>query len=421
MFRKLFIFKVFVLFVFVFCVQTFSQEIAHKDRIEIFEEVWSVIDEKYYDAKFNGVDWHEVKERYRPLLKKAESENEFYALLDRMAGELNDSHTRVFSPQARADREKKRISSSVGFGIGLVENEFVITRVLPKSLAEIMGLKTGMILRSIEGKPAAEVFNEARKAVGASSSERSARMRAFSKMLAGDTDKHLRLELENADGKMSEVLIPRKSFINETDFEAKLLSSGIAYLKFGEFEKDTPQKVLEFLKRARDSKGMILDLRGNGGGDGEAGLEIAGYFLNEQIAVARLVTRTGKPPIPEIPMTLETGKKDAQVYSKPIVILVNEQTASTSELITNALQEFGRAYVIGTENTCGCVLAFLGYRKIKGGGDLSVSEFGFVTAKGKTLEGRGVSPDKIVPLKLKDLQTSQDATLMEAENYLRNL
>ena len=418
--RKIFTIKFFVLLILLFSNQLYSssQGALLTVRVEIFEEVWSIIDEKYYDANFNGVDWKEVKKHYRPLIEKAKSEDEFYALLDRMAGELNDSHTRVFSPKRRVDREKKR-SSSVGIEIGKIENKFVVTRILPNSLAEITGLKAGMIVNTVQGKPVATSFAEALTEVGASSSERSATMRAFSKMFSGDPAENLRLELEGTDGKTIYVELPRRSFSNESDFEAKLLSSGIAYLKFGEFEKETPDKVLEFLKKYGGSKGMILDLRGNGGGDGEAGLSIAGYFLENKIAVARLITRTGKPPIPEIPMLLEAGTSGGQIYSKPIVILVDQGTASTSELITNALQENKRAYIIGAQ-TCGCVLGFLGYRKIKGGGDMSLSEFGFVTAKGKTLEGNGVTPDKIVLLTLENLRNDRDAALLEAEKYLKS-
>jgi carboxyl-terminal processing protease len=118
-----------------------------------------------------------------------------------------------------------------------------------------------------------------------------------------------------------------------------------------------------------------------------------------------------------MPMTLEAGSKDAQVFSRPLVILVNESTASTAELITNALQEQNRATVFGT-NSCGCVLAFLDYKLLKGGGDLTLSEFGFITAKGKKLEGNGVMPDKIVPLTLKDIQNGRDAALEQSERFL---
>ena len=120
-----------------------------------------------------------------------------------------------------------------------------------------------------------------------------------------------------------------------------------------------------------------------------------------------------------MPLTLEAGTKDAQIFTHVVVILVNEETASTAELITNALQEEKRARVFGT-NSCGCVLAFLDYKPLRGGGDLTLSEFGFITAKGKKLEGTGVVPDKIVPLNLKDVQNGRDTALEEAKLFLKN-
>jgi carboxyl-terminal processing protease len=414
MLKKLFILKL-LLFVS-FAVQTLAQTLPLEERVEIFEEVWRVIDEKYYDPEFNGVDWKALKKRYRPLVEREENAAGFYLLLERMAGELNDSHTRVYSPEGRRARLEKK-SSSVGLKIGRVENEFVVTRVLAGSKAEAAGVKAGMTVKTIDGKPAADAFAEARRAVGASSSERSAEMRAFSQMLSGDPEKTIRVELENFDGKIFGVELVRESLSNETKFSAEILPSGVAYLKFGAFDEETPLKVSEVLKK-HAANGLILDLRGNPGGDGDAGLQVAGFFLDKKQTVARIVTRTGKPPLPEIPMTLEAGETGGQIFAKPLVILTDERTASVSELIANFLQERKRAYVIGRP-TCGCVLAFLGYRKIKGGGDLSVSEFGFVTSAGKTLEGRGVTPDRIISPTLKDLRKNRDAALDEAIKHLK--
>ena len=59
-----------------------------KERAEIFEQVWATINEKYYDASFNGVDWRAMKKKYLTRLETAVSETDFYALLDQMAGEL---------------------------------------------------------------------------------------------------------------------------------------------------------------------------------------------------------------------------------------------------------------------------------------------------------------------------------------------
>jgi carboxyl-terminal processing protease len=121
-----------------------------------------------------------------------------------------------------------------------------------------------------------------------------------------------------------------------------------------------------------------------------------------------------------MPMILKIGDSNgSQVYSNPVVVLINEGTASTAELITNALQEQNRATVFGTQS-CGCVLGFLDYKKLKGGGYLTMSEFGFITPKNRTLEGFGVTPDKIINPTLDDVAKERDIALRQAEQYLKD-
>lgn len=420
--KGLLIFQLIVLFAAAIFIQVGAQENNFKinaERIEIFEQVWSVINEKYYDANFHGVDWKTVRERYRPMIENAESEDEFYALLDKMAGELRDSHTRVFSPKGRENRENRRFVG-VGISLGRIENEFVVTEVAPGSEAARAGVKIGMIVKSLDGQPIANAFEKARAEIGASSSERALHLRAFSRLLAGKPDSSLRLELFDFDGREFEIGLTRRNFSSDHSYIEKFLSSGLIYVKFGGFDKDSAKRLEKNLRKNKSGNGLILDLRGNGGGDGDAGLRVAGYFFNEPIPVARLATRTGKPPLPEIPMLLEAGRRGKQLYTKPVIILIDEKTASVSELVADALQSYYRAYIIGTP-TCGCVLAFLDYKEIKGGGDLSFSEFGFVTAKGRTLEGKGVMPDRVITPSLEDLRSGRDAALEEAKSFLTRL
>jgi carboxyl-terminal processing protease len=402
----------------IFCSNSLYAQTSLKERVAIFEQVWTTINERYYDASFNGVDWQAVKKKYFARLKNAVKDKDFYALLDQMAGELRDSHTRVYSPVQREERKNQK-RASVGITIKEIEGKAVITNAAPDSEAEKLGIKAGMIVRAVNNQPVEKAIAEARLAVGVSSSERATRMRVLSKILTGEPGTVLKLELTDAQGKNRKFALMRRVVSAKPRVTSQILPSGIAYLKFSQFDEEFEKQVENALKDFKDAPALILDLRGNGGGDGEVGLRFAGYFFNDQVTIAKIVTRTGKPPFPEMPMTLETGAKDAQIFSRPLVILVDEATASTAELITNAFQEQERAVVFGT-NSCGCVLAFLDYKPLKGGGDLTLSEFGFITAKGKKLEGSGVSPDRIVSLNLKDIQTGRDAALEQAELFLRN-
>ena len=96
-----------------------------------------------------------------------------------------------------------------------------------------------------------------------------------------------------------------------------------------------------------------------------------------------------------------------------MTILVDEVSASGSELFAGVMQEHGRAKVIGRES-CGCLLVAQKLSKLYDGGQLSVSELDFKTPKGKRLEGDGVIPDRIVPLTRDDLLIGRDAALEAA-------
>lgn len=404
--------------------QVSKAPLSAKERAEIFEEVWETIDEKYYDPSFNGVDWKAVRERYRPRVEAAAGEEDFYGLLNRMAGELRDAHTRVRSPrQSRA--RKSREATGAGVIVYEVEGVPVVFDVAPDSEAARAGVLPGMVVRTIGGRPAAEALADARDAVGASSSERAARVLSYLRLIAGEPGSTLELGLTRADGTPLEVRLTRRTVSAEPRFAASLLPSGHAYVRFDRFRPPVARQLKEALSKFKDAPGLILDLRANGGGDGREGMKVASYFFDDRVRVARLVTRTGKPPsalfgLVSLPREFEAGEKGGRLYSKPVVVLVNEGTGSTSELVANALQEHGRAYVVGARS-CGCVLGVLKHRELKGGGSLAVSEVSFVTPKGRRLEGEGVAPDKTVAVTLKDFQAGRDAALDEAVAYLEGL
>jgi carboxyl-terminal processing protease len=410
-------FLIFVLwFVLIGANLSINAQIPANKRLEIYEEVWNTINEKYYDANFNGINWTEIYKKYRPQIETADNEKSFYALLDQMAGELRDSHTRVYSPEQTARRKIKQ-TASVGLTLKEVENAVVIFSVAPDSEAARLGIKAGLTVSAINDQSVKTAIEEARRAVGVSSSKQASKTRVFSKLLSGELNTPLTLKLKNLTGENQLFTLTRRIVSNKSPFVAKVLPSNIAYLKLPEFDEENRRKFEAAFEEYKNSSGLILDLRGNGGGDGDIGLNIARRFLPNKTSIAKLITRNGKSPLPTIPMTLEIVGDASKAYLNPFVILIDENTASTSELIANALQEQSRAAIFGT-NSCGCVLVFLDYKKLTGGGSMTMSEFGFISAKGKTLEGSGITPDKFIPASLEDVRSGRDAALEEAVKYL---
>lgn len=399
-----------------------AETLSGKDRIEAFEQVWKAVNEKYYDPLFNGVDWKAIHERYRPRVDAVKTDEEFYALLTQMVRELHDSHTRFNSPTERQNR-KQRQGTSAGVSIGEVEGSSAITAVRPESDAARVGLKPGMIVRTIDGRPIDERISEARREIGNISSERATRLYVYARIVAGEPDTPITLGLTRADGSPLEVTLMRRTIQASRQITSRLLPSGYAYIKFNEFHSPLVEQVKEAIQTFKNAPGLILDLRSNGGGDLEEAVRIAGYFFNSRILVGRAITRSGKPlslfgGLVHLPMEAYAGHPGNQIYGNPVVVLIAEPTASASETFTSALQENNRAYIIGRQS-CGCALITFGPKEVKGGGELQISEIGGTTGKGRKLEGNGITPDKIVPLKLVDLQRGHDAGIEEAENYLK--
>lgn len=401
-----------------------ADALSVKDRVEAFEQVWKNINEKYYDPLFNGVDWKALHERYRPRVDSAKSDEEFYALLSQMVRELHDSHTRFSSPRERQNR-KRRQGTSAGVSIGEVEGSSAIVAVRPDSDAARAGVKPGMLVRTIDGRPIDERISEARREIGNISSERATRLYVYARIVAGEPDAPLTLGLARADGAPLEVTLMRRTIQASRQIVSRLLPSGYAYIKFNQFDSPLVEQIKEALQTFKNAPGLILDLRSNGGGDLEEAVRLAGYFFNSRILVGRAITRSGKPlslfgGLVRVPMEAYAGRPGNQIYGSPVVVLIAEPTASAAETFTAALQENNRAYIIGRQS-CGCALATLGAKEVKGGGELKISEIGGTTGKGRKLEGAGVTPDKLVPLKLIDLQSGRDAGIEEAENYLKQL
>jgi carboxyl-terminal processing protease len=192
-------------------------------------------------------------------------------------------------------------------------------------------------------------------------------------------------------------------------------------VRFSGFNESLRSRVLAAIDELKDTPGMILDLRGNGGGSGDMAAALMGRFFEQDQKGAKVITRTGEPvkvlfiPIIKTDPVLKGAGKAA--YTKPLVILTNYASASASEIVSGGLQDMGRATIVG-ERTCGCLLGYIGYADLPGGGLLAYSELGFVTPKGRRIEGEGVVPDREVKLTADDYRLNRDRVLEAGEAVL---
>ena len=387
-----------------------SDVLALRDRVGVFEEVWETIDQKYYDPSFNGVDWRAVRDRYRPLVEHATNNEEFYGLLKLMVGELHDAHTRFHTPEQRRERERLQ-AVSAGLSVFDVEGKVVVVSVEPDSDASRAGVERGMIVLAIDGKPVADCLAEARARVAGTSSDRAVRLRLYRMIIDGEPGTTLRMNLARGDGSRLDVALSRRIVPDTAVVTSRRLASGSGYIRLTLWKSPIRKQFKKALEQLKDAPGIVIDIRGNPGGEAEEVVKIASYFFNSHVPFGKFSKRSGKA------IYLRTDEND-QIYKGPVAILVNEGSGSGSELFAGVMQENGRAVIVG-RRSCGCVLGISEFKKLKGGGELAVSEYGYLSPRENSFEGTGVTPDKTVELKISDLQGHRDAALDEAERLVR--
>jgi carboxyl-terminal processing protease len=393
-------------------------------RALAFDFVWQTIEERYYDPAFNGTDWNAVASTYRPLAMKALDDQAFWDVLDRMTGELKDSHTRVESPRQVALRKLDQ-AVTLGFSFAPIQGVLAVTAVNGDSDAWWAGVRAGMVLDTIAGENAMTAYERLIAGTRYDSTERSRHMRAVRRLVAGDQGTRVQFGFRRGDGSRFEANLGRNLLNYRATAYHRVLPSGLGYLRLTQWTVGVMPRVMESLAALKDSPGIVIDLRGNPGGSLHAVNAMLGKFFTEPRELGQVLTRTGKPvsvlfgavDIIKLKNSVE-GDKDA--YRGPVVILVNAGSGSGSEFFAATMQAAGRAVVAG-EPSCGCLLGFLGYARIPGGAELAYSEVGFVMSNGKRIEGEGVIPDHLIPLTLTDLQTNRDRTLEQAQEILRSI
>ncbi len=389
-------------------------------RVEALDAVWTTVNERYYDAKLNGIDWKAARSRYEAPMLASKSDDDYWELLDKMTGELKDSHTRVNGPK-QAQQQRDQEIHSLGVGFIQLGDALVVNSVHAESDAFWAGVRTGMTIKSIDGEPALARYQRLMNEVRDSSTPW-ARMRgANRKISAGDIDTSVNMTFLRGDGSEISTTLKRRKFRTPPETVSRVLPSGFGYVRFSNFLDALEGSVVAGIAGMKDTPGLIVDLRNNGGGSLMMATNLINRFLADKTKGSRILTRTGKPItiafIPMIKLETDLNGSGTAAYTKPLVILANENSASASEVFSATLQDLGRATVIG-QRTCGCLLGYLGYADLPGGGQLAYSEIGFISPKGKRIEGEGVKPDVEVSLTREDIMFGRDRALEAAQAFL---
>jgi carboxyl-terminal processing protease len=312
-----------------------------------------------------------------------------YAAATGMLESLHDSHT-GFIPPAAYQEEKRRENGEAAFtGIGIMlmprDGQYYIREVFPESPAAAAGLQPLDRVVAVNG----------RSTTGRSTDEVSTSIRG-----QAGTAVVVTIERPKTAAPL-EFTVVRKP-ITIPGLIPKMIDEHIGYIKIYEFVPGVGRALrggVLSLRRA-GLRAMILDLRGNPGGLVDELRDISAALLPQNSPILRMTNRTGRT------LVVETMEPPILPASVPIVVLVDEGSASASELLASALQEQARAVIAGAK-TAGAVEIGITVDLPEDAG-LAVTVARLVSGKGARLEGRGVIPDEPQALDTSALNLGRD-------------
>jgi carboxyl-terminal processing protease len=337
-----------------------------------------------------------------------------------MLGSLRDAHTRVYAPNERFDWQQPHFIS-VRLSVREVNGQAVAVAVERGSEAERAGIRAGDIITSVDGEPALEVFTRRLRDQTGASTIAAARFRARATLFDGARDSLVRVGWRDAGRKEKFATLRREWSRRTAELRVRRVAGGYGVV---ELEAFTQAIALDFVRtfadRLRGARGIVIDLRNNGGGEAESMVEVASAFLPAGKSLGHFIDRTGRIRLePQTRAAMLMAADSITRIDAPVVILTSERTSSAAEIFVAALKDARRATTLGT-TTCGCVLAIRRRHILPDGGQLDVSEMDYRTASGARLEGVGIAPDEKIPLEIKDLRAGRDRALEQAIQFLKS-
>lgn len=339
-------------------------------RQQILAEVWTTVNDNYLYADFHGLDWAAVREEFMPLVAHAQSDEEFYHLLEQMVARLDDNHSRLLAPSAAKKEDVLSSGRDEQVGIGVIAlplpDSLLIQHVFPDSPADRAGLRARDRIVAVDGV----FYTQAR--------------------IEGPSGSKVRITVVRPGEASRDMVLTRRLIEGRITPEARMLPGRVAYLEITTLwvndMADQAGRALSDLQRQGRLNGLILDLRRNPGGWRAVLVSLLSHFVHGH--VGDFFSRQGNVPL-EI-----TDDAQPDLRGLPLVVLVDGGTASYAELLASILQHEAGAVVIGVPSA-GNTETIYSY-DLTGGARLWVAQEGFRLRDGQNLEGVGVQPDIVM-------------------------
>ena len=332
--------------------------------------------------------------------EKIDDQKIIYGAIEGMAKSLGDPYTSFFSPED-AQRFAQDLSGTfegIGAEIGIKKNQLTIVAPLEGTPAQEAGLKAGDSILEINGKNTSDFTTE--EAVN---------------LIRGPKGTYVTLTIYR-DGWPSakDIEITRQTIkIDSTKWELK--DGNIAYVQIFQFDEslsgDFKNGVYQILQSP--AKKIILDLRNNPGGYLETAQEIAGYFLKKGQTVTIEDFGEGKE------QNIYVSQGNGELANYPIVVLINQGSASASEILAGTLRDNRNVRLIGEKSFGkGSVQEVV---DLRGGSFLKITIAKWLTPKGNFISEVGLDPDVKIEITDQDIELNNDPQLDKALEIIRDL
>jgi carboxyl-terminal processing protease len=306
-----------------------------------------------------------------------------------------DPHSAYLPPKDYKEMEEHTTGQFGGLGmeVGMEDGFVKVISPIDDTPAQAAGIKAGDLIIKLADEPVkGKTLSEAVKIMRGKPG----------------TDLELTIIRKGEDAPLN-ISITR-AIIKVKSVKQRMLKEGVGYLRISQFQVRTGSDLKKAMKKLEEEngeplKGLVLDLRNNPGGVLQAAIQVSDAFLNEGL----IVYTEGRIKNSKMRFESETGDL---MQDKPIVVLINEGSASASEIVAGALQDQKRALIAGrTSFGKGSVQTLL---QLNNGAAIKVTTARYYTPSGRSIQAEGIVPDvEIALVKLEKLEANKFGNIKE--------
>ncbi len=352
-----------------------SQAFIENEPKTLVDEVWQIVNHQYVDTNFNGLNWQQVRREY--LARSYSSKEESYDAIRAMLERLGDPYTRFMNPEEFKNMQIDTSGELTGVGIQIAKDEETDRLIVISPIEDTPAFEAGILAKDIITK----IDGTDTKGMDVNEAV---------KLIRGKPGTRVTLTIQREGGARDYEITRARIKIHPVRASVEDTSIGtVGYIRLTQFSGQASREMRDAIRdlEQKEVVGYILDLRSNPGGLLYSSIDIARMWLEEGTIVST-VDRGGE-------RERKWANKNA-LTDKPLVILVDGGSASASEILSGALQDNGRAILVGTQ-TFGKGLV-QSVRPLGDGSGLAVTIAKYLTPNGRDINKEGIPPDIIVEL-----------------------